>query len=343
MTKTPSKFMRECERAPRLNEMFAFFSATAGGRSGAPKKNPVVDPRLLQFDNRLSRFAKIHQTLWGNFDPHYFSSIPYRLEEEIRLGDALLAYGMSKAQAGGPVGYYVLGAAEGTFARTLSSMAAGSILTLSCSPNQENEASFYRGGRPQYSTFFLGPFHRLTSSFLSTDAILKPLAGKFDVILEDTTFQMYSANRSAQIEFVKQYLRDDGIFLFVEKLRHRVQEEYLRRELQKDYGYKARYFSSAEIEKKRETILHRMNLNEVSLETMAFAIGEHFNHACITWNSGNFYTIAASNDADNLHALVERMCEPCIPHEYVYEDLPGALAGFPNSLPTFRRSAGKSQ
>lgn len=118
MTKDPSEFMEECERAPRLNEMFAFFSATAGGRSGAPKRNPVVDRRLLQFDTGLSRFAKIQQTLWGNFDPHYFGSIPYRLEEEIRLGDALLEYGVSKAQSGDPVGYYILGAAEGTFART---------------------------------------------------------------------------------------------------------------------------------------------------------------------------------------------------------------------------------
>lgn len=221
-------------------------------------------------------------------------------------------------------------------------MAAGSILTLSCSPNKENEASFYRGGRPRYSTFFLGPFHRLTPSFLSTDPILKPLRGKFDVILEDTTFQMYSANRSAQIDFVKQYLRDDGIFLFVEKHRHLDESEYIRRELQKDYGYKARYFSSAEIDEKRETILQKMNLNEVTLETMACTIGEHFSHACITWNSGNFYTIAASNDADNLHALVGKMCEPCIPSEYVYEELPGALAGFPNTLPRFRQSAGKS-
>ncbi|MGN6448448.1 MAG: class I SAM-dependent methyltransferase [Brucella intermedia] len=344
MTTIPSKFMHECERAPRLNEMFSFFSATASGRSGAPKKNPAVDPRLLQFDNRLSRFAKIQQSLWGNFDPHYFSSIPYRLEEEIRLGDALLEYGISKAQVrGGPVGYYVLGAAEGTFARTLSSMATGSILTLSCSPNEENEESFYRRGRPQYSTFFLGPFHRLTSSFLSTDAILKPLAGKFDVILEDTTFQMYSSNRSAQIEFVKQYLRDDGIFLFVEKHTQPNQEEYLRRELQKDYGYKARYFSSADIDKKREAILQRMNLNEVSLENMAFAIGEHFSHACITWNSGNFYTIAASNDADNLHALVGNMCEPCIPNEYVYEELPAALPGSPTGLPVFRQSSRRSR
>lgn len=144
--------------------------------------------------------------MWGHFDPHYFSSIPYRLEEEIRLGDALLEYGKSDRRGRSPVGYYVLGAAEGTFARALADLAAGSILTLSCSPNKENEESFFRFGRPCFPRF-QGPFHRLTPSILSTDPILQPLGGKFDVIMEDTTFQMYSPNRSEQIDFVKQYLK----------------------------------------------------------------------------------------------------------------------------------------
>ena len=337
MPQNLSKFIEECESAPRLNEMFAFFSATAAGRSGTPKKSPVVDPRLLQYDAQLLKFAEKHQTLWGHFDAHYFSSIPYRLEEEIRLGDALLEYGKSGRRPHSPVGYYVLGAAEGTFARTLSSMVDGSILTLSCSPNKENEECFFRHGRPRFSSFFCAPFHRLTSSFLTSDTILRPLDGKFDVILEDTTFQMYSPNRSAQIEFVKRYLKDDGLFLFVDKLQHNDAAEYVRREMQKDYGYKARYFSEKSIERKNKKILERMVLNEVSLESMAKAVGDHFHHACMTWNSGNFYTIIASDNANNLQELVERMCEPCIPHEYIYEELPTALPGFSTEMPSFRQ------
>jgi hypothetical protein len=336
MSKASSEFMQECDGAPRLNEMFEFFSATAAGSSGAPAIPPVVDVRLMQHDARLLKFAEKHRTLWGHFDPHFFSSIPYVLEEEVRRGDALLEYGKSKQRSHSPVGYYVLGGAEGTLARTLGCMARGAILTLSCSPNQENEASFLRHGRPQFSSFFHGPFHRLTSAFLTNDTILKPLHGKFDIILEDTTFQMYSPNRSAQIGFVKQYLKEDGIFLFVEKFRHHDSAEYVRRELQKDYGYKARYFSADEIAQKNKVILERMNLNEVTIEAMAAALGEHFDHACVTWNSGNFYAIAASNDAENLTDLVGRMCEPCIPHEYSYQKLPSALPGFSIDLPSFR-------
>lgn len=337
MSKASSEFMQECDGAPRLNEMFEFFSATAAGSSGAPEVPPIADQRLMQHDAGLLKFAEKHRTLWGHFDPHFFSSIPYVLEEEIRRGEALLEYGKSKKRSRSPVGCYVLGGAEGTLARTLGTMAGGEFLTLSCSPNKENEASFLRYGRPRFSSFFHGPFHRLTSEFLSNDSVLMPLNGKFDIILEDTTFQMYSPNRSAQIGFVKQFLRDDGILLFVEKFRHHDTEEYVRRELQKDFGYKARYFTPDEIAQKNKVILERMNLNEVTIEAMATALGEHFAHACITWNSGNFYAIAAGNDAENLVELVGRMCEPCIPHEYNYEALPSALPGLSIDLPPFRQ------
>lgn len=336
---TWSEFYDECDNAPRLNEMFAFFSATASGKSGAPLQCPRLNPRLLEYDAQLIRFAKRQRALWGNFDPHYFSSIPYRLEEEIRLGDALLEYARNSKDARSPAGYYILGAAEGTFARTMAELAQGVILTLSCSPNRENMESFYQFGRPRFSAFFNGPFHRLPPSFVNNHPVLRTVGGKFDVIVEDTTFQMYSANRVAQIGFVKQFLKDDGIFLFVEKFRHPDTAEYVRRELQKDYGYKVRYFSQDQIDQKNKQVLERMNLNEVTLEAMANALREHFSYACITWNSGNFYTLAASNSAANLCELVALMCEPCIPYEYVYENLPAPLPGFGIGLPGFRATS----
>jgi len=333
-------FLQECDHAPRLTEMAAFFSATASGLSGVPRKRPVVDLRLVQQDQGMIDFISKHQTLWGRFDPHYFSSIPYRLEEEARLGHALFTYGLDRGSYSLPVGYYVLGSAEGTFARTLGTMANGVIRTLSCSPNDENRESFYLHGDPEFSSFFLGPFHRLDASYLLADPVLRQLYGKFDIILEDTTFQMYSPNRSAQIAFVKSHLKDDGIMLFIEKFRHPDPAEYARRELQKDYGYKARFFSSNEIDQKNETILKTMNLNEVTHEDMAQAIAQHFRYASLTWNSGNFYTVAASNSASNLQDLIGRMCEPCIPNEYVYSDLPQSMAGLAIDLPSFRKVVG---
>ncbi|RWH21131.1 MAG: class I SAM-dependent methyltransferase [Mesorhizobium sp.] len=330
-------FFNECDNAPRLNEMAEFFSATAAGRSGVPIKVPSVDARLFQNDVALKTFNNVHRQIWGFFDRHFFSSIPYRLEEEIRLGDAFLRYGHIAGDDECPARFYILGAAEGTLARTLAQLGNGKIQTLSCSPNRENEESFFRHGPPEHARFFLGPFHHLTWSRIVAMPALRQFSAGFDLILEDTTFQMYSPNRTEQIGFVKRRLKDDGIFVFFEKFRQKSQEEYLRREMQKDYGYKARFFSFSEIKKKNETILKRMNLNETTLDEMSMSLSAYFKYGCLTWSCGNFCTLAASNSAENLRRLISAMAPPCIPNEYVYEEAPASLPGLAFEPPPFRR------
>ncbi|TIX60395.1 MAG: class I SAM-dependent methyltransferase [Mesorhizobium sp.] len=330
-------FFSECDKAPRLNEMADFFSATAAARSGVPIKMPSVDARLFQGDMSLESFTGVHRQLWGRFDPHYFGSIPYRLEEAVRVGDALLRYGFAIGDGENPARFYALGDAEGTLARTLGQLGNGKIQTLSCSPNKENEESFFLHGQPAHATFFLGPFHHLTRSRIESTPSLKHFSHRFDIILEDTTFQMYSPNRKEQVGFVKRQLKDDGIFLFLEKFRQIESDEYLRRELQKDHGYKARFFKPEEIKNKNEVILKKMNLNETTLDDMSEALAEYFKYGCVTWNCGNFYTLAASNSAENLRRLISSMAPPCIPNEYVYIEAPGPLPGLAVELPPFRR------
>ncbi|WP_085044297.1 class I SAM-dependent methyltransferase [Ensifer aridi] len=333
-------FLLECDQAPRLNEMADFFSATAAGRSGVPIKEPSVDARLFQGDMSLESFAKVHRQLWGRFDPHYFGSIPYRLEEAVRHGDAFLRYGGAIANDARPARLYVLGDAEGTLARTLAQLGNGKIQTLSCSPNKENEESFFLHGRPEHATFFLGPFHHLTRSRIASTPSLTHFSERFDIILEDTTFQMYSPNRKEQIGFVKRHLKEDGIFLFLEKFRQIDSDEYLRRELQKDHGYKTRFFNPDEIKNKNEVILKQMNLNETTLDDISAALAAYFRYGCVTWNCGNFYMLAASNSADNLRRLISAMAPPCIPNEYVYIETPISLPGLAIELPPFRRLGG---
>lgn len=319
------EFFVECEASPRLNEMTNFFSSTAAGRSGAPIRRPVPDVRLFQGDNGLLRFMNAHRALWGNFDLHYFGSIPYRLEEEIRLGEAMLRYCRTKSTAGKPVLVYTLGTAEGTLARCLGVCGKGNIQTLSCSPNKENRDCFFLYGKPQNSVFFLGSFHELRKSIFDECSCMNLFQAGFDIIVEDTTFQMYSPNRGGQIEFVKQHLKRDGIMIFVEKFNNDEDSEYMRRELQKDYGYKSRYFDCNDIEEKKHVILETMKKNEVTIQEMASAVNEHFKHCYITWNSGNFYTVVAGNNSDSIASLISSMVPPCIPNEYVYTRTPMAL------------------
>lgn len=317
-----SAFIEECERAPRLNELAPFFSATAAGRSGMPLRRPSLDLRLLPRDATLKKFVAIHGLRQGPFDQHYLSSIPYRFEEECRLGCAILKYARSRRK---PLKLYSLGTAEGTMARTVSEIGDGKIESLSCSPNVENQRSFYAYGVPPHAHFFQGPFHHLTPEHIRKTEDLSMFADGFDLILEDTTFQMYSPNRFDQIRFVIQHLRHDGIFVFVEKFLHEDETEYRLREQQKDFGFKARYFTGADIQSKEDAVLTRMDKNEVTLADMAQVLKRFFESCFVTWNSGNFYTLVASKSSGNLQNFMSRLAGPALPNEYIYAELPSEL------------------
>ncbi|MFE0018358.1 class I SAM-dependent methyltransferase [Mesorhizobium sp. NPDC059054] len=309
-------FLAECELGPRINELSCFFAATAAGKSGMPIRKPAADIRLLPNEDLLRSLVALHAARQGHFDQHYHGSIPYRLEEECRMAHAVLKYARRR---GILLSLYSLGTAEGTMARTLSELSNGQIRTLSCSPNPENYECFLGYGEPAHAEFFVGPFHRVSKAVLDSDARLRQFVSGFDFILEDTTFQMYSPNRAKQIEYVTQHLKQDGIFVFVEKFRRRDEFEYRRRELQKDHGFKARYFDREEIEKKQADVLDTMFGNEVTLAQMTEAIRLQFKYCAMTWNSGNFYSLAASNAKENLSLYLSQMEAPAIPHEYVYD------------------------
>ncbi|WP_214476782.1 class I SAM-dependent methyltransferase [Mesorhizobium sp. dw_380] len=309
-------FLAECDQGPRINQLAGFFAATAAGKSGMPVRKPQADARLLPSDELLRDLVRLHAARQGFFDQHYHGSIPYRLEEECRMAHAVLNYARRRGTA---LSLYSLGTAEGTMARTLSEFSDGQILSLSCSPNPENYKSFMAYGEPAHAEFFIGPFHWLTKDALGSDRRLAKFTQGFDVILEDTTFQMYSPNRPKQIEYVTQHLKEGGIFVFVEKFRAADESDYQRREYQKDYGFKARYFPPDEIAKKQKDVLGTMFNNEVTLAEMSRAVRAHFRHCTMTWNSGNFCSLAASNSKENLDLYISEMSAPAIPHEYVYE------------------------
>jgi hypothetical protein len=210
-------------------------------------------------------------------------------------------------------------------ARTVSELGGGDIETLCCSPNVENRQSFYAYGNPVHATFFLGPFHRLTRERMGHCETLQQFRAGFDIILEDTTFQMYSPNRRDQVGFVAQHLKPDGIFLFVEKFRHDDDAEYQRREQQKNRDFKALYFSGDEILTKQATVLSRMHDNEVTLAAMGQVLARDFGHCFVTWNSGNFYTLAASRSAENIQAFLRCLRSPALPTTFAYDELPFRL------------------
>jgi len=332
-----ARYLDRVRNAPRLTTLAPKFADIASGATGQPRKRVQLDPVLLGHDAEALAFAAAHRERVSPFNAHYVASVPYSLEEQCRFGAALWRYGLELEQLyGRSASVYTLGDAAGVTARALTHVANGSIRTLTCSPTKENREQFFARGTPQGAFFFLGPFFNVTPTTLIETGITG-FEQKFDVVVEDTTFQMYDPERYEPIALARRNLRDDGIFVVIEKIRHEDPQEYLYRERQKDDEFKARYFDTSQISEKRSTILGHMQTMEASLGELTHALHQHFAAAAITWNSGNFYTIVASNTVANLISFVRALLPPAIPGAFCYETLPKVLFGIESGTLVFRR------
>ncbi|WP_165212631.1 hypothetical protein ACFSN5_01690 [Streptococcus tangpeifui] len=136
---------------------------------------------------------------------------------------------------------------------------------------------------------------------------------------------MYSSNREKQIKFTKSKLKSDGIIGFIEKFSNTDANEFFKREQIKDIYFKRRFFSEEDIFLKKKNVLSDMNNGLVTLEQFIDALSKFFAYAVINWNSGNFYTLYASNNKNNLLNFLSYMPSSLIPDKYVHIELPTAL------------------
>lgn len=313
--------------APRLTSFATFFDRTASGQSGAPDlSEPEIDMGILDFDLDVAVFADTYQRLRGTFDSHYVASIPYRYEEACRMGAAILPFALRTwARNGSPTTIYTLGTGTGRMSRALATLGDGRIKTLCCSPTAANREAFYANRGSEHAHFFLGPFFELDAERYASDPDLVGFRGGFDVLVEDTTFQMYDSDRRKQLEFIAPKIRPGGVLVLVQKLAQRDPRVYEARERQKDEQFKSKFFSGSQIAEKKDVVVSTMSTLQVDLETTASALASFFRYAALTWNSGNFYTIVASNSRASILELVSLMLKPAIPPAYCYESLPKVI------------------
>lgn len=253
------------------------------------------------------------------------------MEEECRLGAAILSFGEKTwARHRRPATIYTLGAGAGTLARALARLSDGRLRTLNCSPTAGNRACFFARRGSDDAHFYHGPFFDLDDERYETEETLQPFRDGYDVLFEDTTFQMYGRDRDKQTGFIAPRIRSGGVLVQVQKLTHRNADAYLERERQKDEVFKSRFFTTKQIVEKKRGVLDTMFDFQVDLVTSQSALRSYFRYAVVTWNSGNFYTIVSSNSLDSLRDFVTSMVEPAIPPEFCYERLPHALVSDQN-------------
>ena len=212
------KIKKDILGGPRLNVLLKHFEDIAQGKTHKMKN--VVRPLgvFLDFDTELKKYYKVYRRNLGTFNHHGIASIPYAMEECLRTGVAINRYSQWKyKELDEYLTFYGTSCADGTHARTIAEYADGKIYTLTDSPNIGNKKEFERLLNHKYSFFHLGSFADITPYYLKHKAPIFFRKG-FDVIWENTTFQMYGNNRDDQIAYIKRVLKDNGLIIFLEKM-----------------------------------------------------------------------------------------------------------------------------
>lgn len=320
-------FLALHRRGPRITSLAPVFDAMVEGRAGVPVRDPFdpgpESPDELLTDAEHRRILARYKSFVSDFVRHGNASVPFLTELFCRLIDGVLRYAGDGATDDRFLLQEIAGA-DGAFSRTLASLAAGRISTLTNSPTLGNYQEFLRN-HPPASHFWHGPFFEITRSSLAGKDDLAHFRDGFDLILEVLGFQMYSCERATQIAFVARNLKADGILTLLEKCNQDDPAEYAARERQKDEEFKARYFTAADIQDKKTSVLRDMEKGQVTLEALTAAIGETFAQAALVWNSGNFHLVLASNDRTNLERFVAGLTPPVVPAAFCYEATPRTL------------------
>jgi len=322
-------------RGPRITSLASVFDAMVEGRAGVPVRDPFApgpgspDALLTDADQRL---ILAHYTSFvSDFVRHGNASVPFLTEMFCRLIDGVLRYARAcdrGVEGEGATGNRFLlqeiAGADGAFSRTLASLADGRISTLTNSPTLGNYQEFLRN-HPPASHFWHGPFFEITRNSLAGRNDLAHFQDGFDLILEVLGFQMYSCERADQIAFVARNLKAGGILALLEKCNQDDPVEYAARERQKDEDFKAHYFTAADIQDKKTSVLRDMEKGQVTLGALTAAVGSTFAHAALVWNSGNFHLVLASNHRRNLERFVAGLTPPVVPDAFCYETTPRTL------------------
>ncbi|CAA6813489.1 MAG: Class I SAM-dependent methyltransferase [uncultured Campylobacterales bacterium] len=247
----------------------------------------------------------------GAFNTHFCASVPYSLEERIRLSYTIAKYSSEKQ-----ISYYETSSAEGTDARSIAEY--GNAKTLTNSINKANQRTFNKLLNHNNSKFYLGSFVDITPKFIKSN--YKEFENGFDIIHENTTFQFYDGNRDLQIDYLSQVLKSDGIMIFTEKMLQKDMNEYKKREDIKNKLHKLKYFSQDEIEWKDEKIMQAILKYEVRVGSLINSIKRKFKYVYMIWNSSNFYRFVASNNKDNIERFISLLPKAYVPEEFCYEE-----------------------
>jgi hypothetical protein len=307
------------QNSPRLTSLYSHFESIAKGEIQVPSKAVTVDKDWLKQNPKVEKFSHLMEKNLGTFYQHFCASIPYILEEQCRLGQAITSYASYRQTSrDNPLSYYESSAADAPLGRTLAEISQGAIQTLADSPNPTNINNFHKACYHNWSHIHLGPFFDITPDFLCQQNLAFFTEG-FDIVNNCMTFQFYDTMRDEQLAYVVRLLKEDGIYLISEKFKHINTEEFLRCEWIKDTLFKSQYFSNEKLEWKQAQMLKTMTPQLVTMHQLVNSLKKQFNWVYLIWNSGNFYELVCSNHEQNLKQFICYLITPHIPKNFLCE------------------------
>ena len=313
------EFCDKIRKSPRLTDLYDHFEEISNGSKQVPFKIPETNVTYLGKSEDYLRHEKIFRKNLGIFLKHGISSIPYLTEEFLRVDKALYEFAKHKgATKEKPLTYWETSSADGTRARTLAEYTKGTIVTLTDSPNLGNKKEFDNSPAHPFSFFHLGAFIDICPDYLMSQKFHPAFKQGFDIIWENTTFQMYGNNRAEQIEYVSQTLKPDGLLILFEKLNADNYNNYMMMEKVKD-EFKAKYFKKEQIIKKKENILNTMEKGQVTKIELVDAASKFYKYGALIWNSANFYELVISNSKENLELFLKFLPKPYVPKKFRLE------------------------
>lgn len=317
-----------------------FADVTAGRRQQASNLDAYVPP--IELPSEVSEFSATREKYSGNFDKHIMTSIPGYREMQDAVG-----YAISKMLNGGSV--MRIGASEGATVKAIVELAGDGATGVAMDPNLDMQRTFESKGqvpgvRFDFSAF--GPLEEAGQELWTEDTgevvrVFDPGEERFDVVVEQMVFQFISNARGAQVAAAKTLMKPNGLFYTAEKVGG-PGEQYRANEVKKD-KFKSQFYSSEELEAKRQEVLQTggdavegMSDLQVSSAEMETVLKANFKHVVQVWDSGNFKGYAASDDPATLATFLQNL--PSLRSDYATVETP-RLVGEPALPSAFYQSS----
>ncbi|MEP4199012.1 MAG: hypothetical protein ABJL99_25585 [Aliishimia sp.] len=285
------------------------FDGLATGRNQVPSRRVSSSFRQEHTDPLWCQTHDVIVEKSGALFQHFLASLPCILEEMCRVNAALarlqVVEGIEQNRQGHS--FFALDAFDGSQARALTYITKGAFASHTCSPNSGNQAFFELYNECQQATFAQAPFFEAVKDHTKAGP-----KDAFDVIYETAAFQFYGKDRRKQIDIADQALKDDGIMILLEKSLRGDPQLFELEEDRKDDFHKTKYFSAQEIAWKKHQMLESMHDGLVELDDLLSVASERYENACVLWNGGNFFEIAACRDKSRLEKFTSLLGGICL-------------------------------